>query len=72
MAGATWPARDGGVAAVRRFKGDRFTRVYGSPIPVGAVVRVLRFYARRRAVIEYQGLTYLTMLWCLEKMGVPA
>lgn len=52
----------------RRFKGDRFTRVYGCPIPVGAVVNVCRFFPRRRVVIEYGGRPYLTMLWCLEKI----
>ena len=58
---------------MRRFKGDKFTRAYGSPIPVGAIVEVLRFFPRRRAVIQYGGATFLTMLWCLEKlpMGVP-
>ena len=51
----------------RIFKGDRMTRMLGSRIPVGARVRVLRFYPRRRVLVEYGGETILTMLWCLKK-----
>lgn len=59
--------REGDMSITRCFKGDKFTRVYGSAIPVGAVVEVRRFFPRRRAVIEYAGRAYLTMLWCLRK-----
>lgn len=52
----------------RRYKGDRWTRVYGSRIPTGAIVRVVKFYPRRRVLIEYNGESILTMLWCLKKL----
>jgi len=51
------------------FKGDRWTRFYGSRIPVGAMVRVLRFMPRRRVLVEYQGEPILTLLWCLKKVS---
>jgi len=51
----------------RIFKGDRWTRAYGSRIPHGTRVRVLRFLPRRRALVEYNGEAILTMLWCLKK-----
>lgn len=53
---------------MRRFKGDKWTRMLGSRIPQGAVVRVLRFFPRRRAVVEYRGEPIATMLWCLERL----
>jgi hypothetical protein len=51
----------------RYFKGDRYTRLYGSRIPHGAMVRVLKFCPRRRVLVEYEGQAILTMLWCLSK-----
>ena len=48
--------------------GDKWTRWYGSRIPIGAKVEVLRFYPRRRVLVRYDGLEpILTMLWCLKK-----
>lgn len=37
-------------------------------IPHGAVVTVLRFFPRRRALIEYKGIRYLTMSTLLRKV----
>jgi len=54
----------------RTFKGDKWTRAYGSRIPVGTSVKVLRFYPRRRVIVEYNGEAILTMLWCLKKETV--
>ena len=54
-------------STMRLFKGDRWTRALGSPIPHGAQVCVVKFLPRRRAVIEYAGARHLTMLWCLKK-----
>jgi len=55
----------------RIFKGDKWTRIYGSPIPIGAPVMVHRFYPRRRALVHFppimDGQLYVTMLWCLRK-----
>ena len=51
----------------RVFKGDKWTRLYGSPIPTGAVVIVRRFFPRRRVVVSYNDSEHLTMLWCLRK-----
>lgn len=51
----------------RHFKGDKWTQLYGSPIPVGSQVAVHRFMPRRRVLVDYRGTRYLTMLWCLEK-----
>ena len=61
---------------LRIFKGDRYTRLIpklerffvGSRVPIGAVVRVVDFYPRRRAMIEYRGEQILTMTWCLKKL----
>lgn len=52
---------------VRIYKGDKWTRALGSTIPIGAVVEVVKFYPRRRAMVRYQGVDVLTMLWCLKK-----
>ena len=50
---------------MRTFKGDKWTRMIGSRIPIGMMVKVIRYCARRRVLVEYQGETILTMLWCL-------
>jgi len=55
---------------MRTFKGDKWTRYYGSRIPIGATIRVLKFYPRRRVLVEYEGQRILTMLWCLKKVEV--
>ena len=52
---------------VRYFKGDKWTRVFGSKIPCGAKVEIVKFYPRRRVWIKYQGEIIGTMLWCLSK-----
>ncbi len=52
----------------RIFKGDKWTRILGSRIPDGSQVCVIRFYPRRRALVEYEGMAILTMLWCLKKV----
>lgn len=49
----------------RIFKGDKWTRLIGSRVPFGAVVKVIRYYPRRRVLIEYEGERLTTMLWCL-------
>ena len=51
----------------RVFRGDKWTRLYGSPIPEGATVEVVRFYPKRKALVKHEGRHYLTMLWCLTK-----
>ena len=51
----------------RIFKGDRYTREYGSRIPPGQTVNVVKFYPRRRVLVEFQGQKILTLLWCLKK-----
>ena len=52
----------------RIFKGDKWTRSIGSRIPEGAIVSVVKFYPRRRVMVEFQGEQILTMLWCLKKL----
>ena len=51
----------------RIYKGDKWTKLLGSRIPLGAVVEVIKFYARRRVMVRYNGENILTMLWCLRK-----
>jgi len=51
----------------RIFKGDKWNKLLGSRIPTGAVVEVIRFYTRRRVLVNYQGEAINTMLWCLGK-----
>lgn len=53
----------------RIFKGDKWTNLLGSRIPYGSVVNVVRFFQRRRVIVEYQGEHILTMLWCLKKIS---
>ena len=50
----------------RIFKGDKYTRIEGSIIPIGTPVKVIRYMFRRRALVEYQGERILTILWCLK------
>lgn len=47
------------------FKGDKWTRLLGTLIPLGTSVKVIKYCYRRRVLVEYQGKTVLTMLWCL-------
>jgi hypothetical protein len=49
------------------FKGDKWNKLLGSKVPDGATVKVIKFYPRRRVVIEYNGEQILTMLWNLRK-----
>jgi len=51
----------------RIYKGDKWTRLYGSKIPVGAVVSVVKFCPRRTVIVEYNGERIITKLWCLKK-----
>lgn len=55
------------VANKRVFKGDRWVKLYGSRIPIGSIVEVIKFYYRRRVLIKYNGEIILTLLWCLKK-----
>jgi len=52
----------------RIYKGDKWTKMLGSRIPIGTVVEVVKSYPRRRVMVEYQGEKILTMLWCLKKI----
>ena len=51
----------------RYFKGDKWNRLFGSRIPYGERVQVVRFWPRRRVSVEYGGEIIGTMLWCLSK-----
>jgi hypothetical protein len=51
----------------RIFKGDKWTRLLGSRIPIGALVQVVRFMPRRRVIIKFGQEVMTTMLWCLVK-----
>ena len=55
---------------LRWFKGDRWNRIYGFVIPFGAPVLVVRFFTHRRALVNYGGLLFTTMLYCLSKTEV--
>lgn len=50
----------------RIFKGDQWTRLFGSRVPIGSVVEIIRFYSHRRVLIRFDGQTIGTMLWCLK------
>lgn len=52
----------------RIFKGDKQTAIYGSRIPIGTVVNVVKFCPRRTVVVEYLGEKIITKLWCLKKL----
>ena len=52
----------------RIFKGDKYNKMIGTRIPFGTVVDVVRYFPRRRVIVEYQGEQILTMLWCLQKI----
>jgi hypothetical protein len=49
------------------FKGDKWNKLLGQKVPDGAVVNVVKYYPRRRVIIEYNGEQILTMLWNLRK-----
>jgi hypothetical protein len=49
------------------FKGDKWSKIIGSRIPLGSMVEVVRFCYRRRVLVRYQGEEILTMLWCLSR-----
>jgi hypothetical protein len=51
---------------MRIFKGDKWTKVLGSIIPIGTSVKVLKYCFCRRVLVEYRGQVILTMLWCLK------
>lgn len=60
------------IMTTRIFRGDKWTKLCGSRVPVGTEVRVIKFYPRRRAMIEYEREPILTMLWCLKKVEAAA
>ena len=49
------------------YKGDKWTKIYGSKIPIGASVYVMKYCYRRRVLVEYNGEIVLTLLWCIKK-----
>lgn len=53
----------------RIFKGDKWNLLLGTRIPVGAVVKVIKFCPRRTVIVEYLGERIITKLWCLKKGG---
>ncbi len=52
----------------RYFKGDKWNKSFGYAITYGALVEVVRFGARRKVLIKWDGQLYITMLWCLSKI----
>jgi hypothetical protein len=55
------------VPSERIFKPDKYHHAIGCDVPHGATVNCVRFYPRRRVLIEYEGKRTLTMLWCVPK-----
>jgi hypothetical protein len=55
----------------RFYRGDLATRLHGSQIPPGSEVEVVKFCARRRVLVLYNGQIHLTLLWCLAKEAQP-
>lgn len=47
------------------FKGDKWNRLLGTRIPIGSVVEVVRYFTKRRVLVQYNGELINTMLWCL-------
>lgn len=52
---------------IRRFKWDKWLKLYGSRIPDGYEVEVIKFLSRRRVIVKFQGKFINTMLWCVPK-----
>lgn len=52
---------------MKTYRGDKWARALGSVIPLGATVTVLRNFARRRVLVEWDGRAVLTFQWCLVK-----
>ncbi len=50
----------------RVFKGDKWTKIIGSRVPIGATIEVVRYCYRRRVIIRYVNEEMMTMLWCLK------
>ena len=53
----------------RIFKGDKWNRILGTRIPLGAIVKVIKFCPRRKVIVDYTGGRIVTMLWCLKKVA---
>ncbi len=53
---------------MRIYNGDKWTKLLGSRIPIGSIVRVIKFYPRRRVMVDYNGEPILTMSWCLKRV----
>lgn len=51
----------------RIYKGDKWNKIYGSRIPLGTEVSVVKFCPRRTVIVEYNGERIITKLWCLKK-----
>lgn len=51
----------------RTFKGDKWTKLLGSRIPLGSIVEVVKFMPRRRVLVRFNNQIIGTMLWCLQK-----
>ena len=53
----------------RIYKGDKWTDIYGSRIPIGTVVNIVKFCPKRTVIVECQGEKIITKLWCLKRQG---
>ncbi|MBF8255106.1 MAG: hypothetical protein HW375_13 [Anaerolineales bacterium] len=51
---------------MRRYRGDRWAKAYGVAM-IGELVEVVRYMARRRVLVRYEGRTVLTFTWCLAR-----
>ena len=53
---------------IRRFRYDKWLKLYGSYIPDGDEVEVVSFMPKRRVIVLWNGRKAATFLWCLRKI----
>ncbi len=49
------------------FRGDKWNKFYGSRIPIGSEVELIKYMPRRRVLIRYGGELINTMAWCIKR-----
>ena len=52
---------------IRYYYPDGIAKKCGSQIPTGAPIEVVKFFPKRRAIIEYNGRRYMTSSLCCRK-----
>lgn len=57
------------MSEIRRWRARKSIEGYTYKVPVGALVKIIKAYPKRRVLIEYNGELVLTYQGCLEKLN---